>query len=481
MLNCRLRFPVISFALLLAACGSPSGAPPPVVATVPGAPTGAAAVAGDAQVTVGWTTPASTGGSAITGYTVTASPGSATASTTGATTATVTGLTNGTAYTFTVVATNAVGSGAASAPSNIVTPSALEPPSLVLAPTTLSFTGTAGGAAPAAQSIAVTNAGGGALAAPTVSVTYATGTDWISTTVTGSSAPFAIAVGANTGALTAGSYAATLSVASAGAANSPQSVSVSFTVSAATAVPSLVLAPTTLSFTGTAGGATPAAQSIAVTNAGGGALAAPTVSVTYATGTDWISTTVTGSSAPFAIAVGANQGALTAGSYAATLSVASAGAANSPQSVSVSFMVSTNFAWANWHVPAQPPSNYTSGSGAASGTVTDTVTGLVWQQPAASATYAWPAAITYCQDLSLGGVSAGGWRLPTRIELLSIVDSTQSNPAMNRVFFPGTPMNWFWSSSPYASNTGSAWLVTSYDGSTAYLGGSYAYQVRCVR
>ncbi|MBB2740733.1 UNVERIFIED_ORG: hypothetical protein FHR35_000553 [Microbispora rosea subsp. rosea] len=87
----------------------------------PSAPTGVTATAGDSSATVSWTAPAD-GGATITGYTVTASPGGAKATTTGATTATVTGLTNGTAYTFTVTATNAVGTSAASGPSDPVTP-----------------------------------------------------------------------------------------------------------------------------------------------------------------------------------------------------------------------------------------------------------------------------------------------------------------------------------------------------------------------
>lgn len=91
--------------------------------TVPGAPTIGTATAGNTSASITFTAPASNGGAAITGYTVTSSPGGITG--TGASSPiTVSGLTNGTAYTFSVTATNSVGTGPASAASNSVTPSA---------------------------------------------------------------------------------------------------------------------------------------------------------------------------------------------------------------------------------------------------------------------------------------------------------------------------------------------------------------------
>src|SRR6185312_9953702 len=82
--------------------------------TVPGAPTLNTATPGNTQVSLSWSAPASDGGNAITAYTATASPGGAKCATAGATSCTVNGLTNGVAYSFTVTATNAAGTGAPS-------------------------------------------------------------------------------------------------------------------------------------------------------------------------------------------------------------------------------------------------------------------------------------------------------------------------------------------------------------------------------
>ena len=83
----------------------------------PDAPTIGTASAGNAQATVPFTAPSSDGGSPITSYTATSSPGgfTGTISQSGSGSIIVSGLTSGTAYTFTVTATNAIGTSAASA------------------------------------------------------------------------------------------------------------------------------------------------------------------------------------------------------------------------------------------------------------------------------------------------------------------------------------------------------------------------------
>jgi hypothetical protein len=80
-----------------------------VAATRPGSPTAVTATNNqNAQSTISWNAPLGNGGSSITGYTVTASPGTGTCTTNG-TSCQITGLTNNTSYTFTVKATNAIG------------------------------------------------------------------------------------------------------------------------------------------------------------------------------------------------------------------------------------------------------------------------------------------------------------------------------------------------------------------------------------
>ena len=110
--------------------------------TAPAAPTGVSATAGNGSATVSWSAPAN-GGSPITSYTITPYIGTTAQTSTTitgsppSTSTTITGLTNGTAYTFTVTATNSIGTGSPSSASTSVTPTA---PTAPAAPTGVAAT-----------------------------------------------------------------------------------------------------------------------------------------------------------------------------------------------------------------------------------------------------------------------------------------------------------------------------------------------------
>jgi hypothetical protein len=136
---------------------------------------------------VSFTAPVDNGGSAITGYTVTATPvGGGTPITATGTSSpiTVTGLTNGTSYTFTATATNAVGTGTSSTPSSAVTP-AITAPGL---PTGISAT-VSNGSATVSFTAPVDN-GGTPITGYTVTATPAGGGTPI--TATGTSSPITV-------------------------------------------------------------------------------------------------------------------------------------------------------------------------------------------------------------------------------------------------------------------------------------------------
>ncbi|MEI7894520.1 MAG: DUF1566 domain-containing protein [Myxococcales bacterium] len=122
------------------------------------------------------------------------------------------------------------------------------------------------------------------------------------------------------------------------------------------------------------------------------------------------------------------------------------------------------------------PASYTDNG---NGTVTDNVTGLVWEKNVNSSNFSWADAKAYCAGLPTAG---GGWRLPSRMELVSIVDLTKSNPAIDTTAFPNTPSQAFWSASAWAGSSSGAWNVLFYDGTTGFgYDVSTKLWVRCVR
>jgi hypothetical protein len=112
------------------------------------------------------------------------------------------------------------------------------------------------------------------------------------------------------------------------------------------------------------------------------------------------------------------------------------------------------------------------------GTVTDTCTGLMWQQDTELGAYDWQEALLYCDRFRLGDHT--DWRLPNVRELLSIVDYGRVEPAIDPVF-DAESFN-YWSSTNHNEFPQYAWYINFYGGN-AVLGMDKltVYYVRAVR
>jgi hypothetical protein len=90
--------------------------------------------------------------------------------------------------------------------------------------------------------------------------------------------------------------------------------------------------------------------------------------------------------------------------------------------------------------------------------VKDLRTKLTWQQAAPEMSYARMDASAYCASLALDG---SGWRVPGVGELQTIVDERRASPAIDPTAFPGTAVDFFWTSSTLAGFTTFVWSIQS--------------------
>jgi hypothetical protein len=141
--------------------------------------------------------------------------------------------------------------------------------------------------------------------------------------------------------------------------------------------------------------------------------------------------------------------------------------------------------WAQWPMPNGPVDvangapNLESYTVNGDGTVTDELTGLMWQQATPPSGYTWADAQTYCTNLALS--TYRDWRLPSFVELVSIIDYSQGPPAISLTAFPDAPWVDYWSSTPFAGVLTDAREVYFSSGDTGHdpvLGTNYA---RCAR
>lgn len=101
------------------------------------------------------------------------------------------------------------------------------------------------------------------------------------------------------------------------------------------------------------------------------------------------------------------------------------------------------------------------------GTITDTATGLMWQQSDDGTTRNWEDALAYADDLELAGYD--DWRLPNVKELHSIVDYSRDHPAIDPIFDTMDSEGWFWSSTTAYEQIDFAMYI-AFGKATDYLG-----------
>ena len=100
--------------------------------------------------------------------------------------------------------------------------------------------------------------------------------------------------------------------------------------------------------------------------------------------------------------------------------------------------------------------------------VLDNQTGLIWAMDTEilEKSVPWEEAIKFCQNVKIGGQK--GWRCPTKDELISILDTSQSNPALpeghpfkkaNVYKYGAQGQIDYWTSTEYEGDNKRAWLV----------------------
>ncbi|MBI5593901.1 MAG: DUF1566 domain-containing protein [Deltaproteobacteria bacterium] len=113
------------------------------------------------------------------------------------------------------------------------------------------------------------------------------------------------------------------------------------------------------------------------------------------------------------------------------------------------------------------------------GTVTDTSTGLMWQQNTSDNKMTWEQALSYCENLSLAGYT--DWRLPSKKELQNLVDYNRYAPAIDTTYFPNTFQSSYWSATTSNQNTNDSWEVYFYTGDDTENNKTDSFYVRTVR
>jgi hypothetical protein len=211
-----------------------------------------------------------------------------------------------------------------------------------LSPSSVTFTGTVGGANPVGRNVAVTNGGPGALTGLSIgTITYGAGqpTGWLAATLSTTTAPANAILNATLGALPAGSYTATVPVQTNLVGVATRNIAVTFTVSAV----NIVLSVTSVTMNAPNGGGNPPNSTVNVTSSGAGPVLGLSIgTITYGAGqpTGWLNASLGGATqTPAVVTLSANVSGVPSGTYTASVPVRSTNAANSPRNITVTLVV----------------------------------------------------------------------------------------------------------------------------------------------
>jgi len=133
--------------------------------------------------------------------------------------------------------------------------------------------------------------------------------------------------------------------------------------------------------------------------------------------------------------------------------------------------------WARWPMPnpasaALPnPQRYSTQGDE----ITDEVTGLVWWKEAEQG----GRGVPFDEARALCDAHGEAWRLPTAIELVSLIDFTRASPTIAPEV--GSPLQYFWTSTLLAGDPSRAWTVYFGDGHSSDGTIAARDSVRCVR
>ncbi len=113
------------------------------------------------------------------------------------------------------------------------------------------------------------------------------------------------------------------------------------------------------------------------------------------------------------------------------------------------------------------------------GAVDDPSSGLQWQQHAPDHQLSWASAQDYCAQLQLADSS--NWRLPSRLELLSLLNYDKPDSAYDSPLFAGEATVAFWSGTVYDNMPSHVWIAQFGEGDMYCLMRVAQAHVRCVR